>query len=269
MNNFLNKLKQFFKNKNVVTVIGVVLIVLILFGGYQWQINQATAPERIPVATQNIQPRTEITKDMIEYVEIPKNAISENVVKNENLIIGKYSNINSVIPEGSMFYTDVLIEKKELPDIAFVKVKDGEIVYNFSVNMNSTYGNSIFPGNYIDIYMKAEENGKVMIGKLIENIEVLSVKDSSGQPVFESTTENRTPSMLIFGLPSEMYFIAKKASYMSGSPYNVELYPVPHGGSYTEEGATQVSTQYLKDYINANTINIPIDENNNNTDAGE
>ena len=37
---------------------------------------------------------------------------------------------------------------------AFAKVKSGEVVYNFPVDMESTYGNSIFPGNKIDIYIE-------------------------------------------------------------------------------------------------------------------
>ncbi len=250
----MNGIKKFFKNKNVVTLLGIIIIVALLFGGYQWTLNSAVEPVRVPVAVENIQPRTKITEDMIEYKDIPRTVVGENVIQNKELIVGKYTNINSVIPQGSMFYKDVLIEEKELPDIAFVKVKKGEIVYNFPVDMNSTFGNSILPGNYIDIYMKAEENGKIMVGKLIENIEVLAMKDSSGQHVFESTTEGRTPSMMIFGLKSDLYFLLKKASYMSSG---VELYPVPHGGTIKQEGATQVSTEYLKNFINANTVNIP------------
>ncbi|MEG2993091.1 MAG: SAF domain-containing protein [Bacilli bacterium] len=171
MNKFTNTLKKIFTNKNTVTIIGVVIVVSILFFGYKYQINKAVEPQRVPVAIENIQPRTEITEDMIEYIDIAKNAVSDNVVTNSNLIIGKYSNINSVIPKGSMFYKDVLIEKKELPDIAFVKVKKGEIVYNFHVNIDSTYGNSVYPGNYIDIYMKAEDdNQKVMVRIVLVNL---------------------------------------------------------------------------------------------------
>ena len=92
-------------------------------------------------------------------------------------------------------------------------------------------------------------------GKLIENIEVLAVKDSSGRAVFENTSEQRSPSMMIFGLKSNLYTILRKASYMES--LGVELYPVPHGGEVTEEGATQVSTQQLVDYIDAHSVNIP------------
>ena len=257
MNNLAAAAKKFMKNKNIVTIIGVVAILILLYVGYSTQINRAVEPIQIPVATQTIQPRTEITNDMVQIVDMPNVSLSDNVIRSKTQIVGRYSNVNSVIPERSMFYTDTVITKDELPDAAFAKVKAGEVVYNFPVDMESTYGNSIFPGNKIDIYMKVGDGNqeKIMIGKLIENIEVLAVKDSSGKAVFENTSEERTPSMLIFGLKSNLYTILKKASYMDS--LGVELYPVPHGGKITTEGATAVSTQQLVDYIDAHSVNIP------------
>ena len=257
MNNLMASAKKFFKNKNVVTVFGVVIILVLLYIGYSTQINNAVEPVQVPVATQTIQPRTEITDDMVQLIDMPNVSLSDNVIRSTSLIVGKYSNVNSVIPEGSMFYTDTVIDEEELPDAAFAKVKAGEVVYNFPVDMESTYGNSIFPGNKIDIWMKVGDGDdeKIMIGKLIENIEVLAVKDSSGRAVFENTSDARTPSMMIFGLKYNLYTILRKASYMDS--LGVELYPVPHGGEVTEEGATQVSTQQLVDYIDAHSVNIP------------
>ena len=258
MENVMASFKTFFKNKNTVTIIGVIIILVLLYIGYSSQINKAVEPVSIPVATETIQPRTEITSDMVQEIDMPNISISDNVIRSTSQIVGKYSNINTVIPEGSMFYTDTVIDEDELPDAAFTKVKAGEVVYNFPVDMESTYGNSIFPGNKIDIYMKVGngEDELIMIGKLIENIEVLAVKDSSGRAVFENTSEERSPSMLIFGLPADMYSLLKKASYMDD--LGVELYPVPHGGEAPDEGATQVSTQQLVDYINAHSVDIPI-----------
>ena len=266
MNNLVASAKKFFKNKNVVTIIGVVVILILLYVGYSTQINNAVEPVQVPVATQTIQPRTEITDDMVQMVDMPNVSLSDNVIRSRSQIVGQYSNVNSVIPEGSMFYTDTVISEDELPDAAFAKVKSGEVVYNFPVDMESTYGNSIFPGNMIDIYMKVG-NGtdeRIMLGKLIENVEVLAVKDSSGRAVFENTSEDRTPAMLIFGLKSDLYTILKKASYMES--LGVELYPVPHGGEVAEEGATQVSTQQLVDYIDAHSVNIPVPDETDDND---
>ena len=258
MNNLAASAKRFLKNKNMVTIIGVIIILILLYIGYSTQINRAVEPIQIPVATETIQPRTEITDDMVSLIDMPNVSLSDNVIRSRSQIVGMYSNVNSVIPEGSMFYTDSVISEDELPDAAFAKVKSGEVVYNFPVDMESTYGNSIFPGNKIDIYMKVGDgqDEKIMIGKLIENIEVLAVKDSSGRAVFENTSEQRTPSMMIFGLKTDLYLMLKKASYMGS--LGVELYPVPHGGTVDTEGATQVSTQQLVDYIDAHSVNIPI-----------
>ena len=60
MNNFLASAQRFLKNKNTVTIIGVIIILVLLYIGYSSQINKAVQPLRVPVATETIQPRTEI-----------------------------------------------------------------------------------------------------------------------------------------------------------------------------------------------------------------
>lgn len=255
MKNMQMSLKRLFKNKNTVTILGVVAVIATLFIGYKIQVNRAVVPvPNIPIAAQTIQPRTKITSEMISYMNMASTAVKDNVYRKSAEVIGKYSNYNTIIPEGSMFFKEALVAEKDLPDAAFVDIPENEIPYNFPVDMDTTYGNSIFPNNYIDIYMKAEdENGKLMVGKLIENVKVLAVKDSEGNHVFESTTESRTPAFLIFSLNAPMNILLRKASYMN--TFSVELFPVPHGASIaTDEQTTIVSSQRLQDFINANTV---------------
>ena len=248
-------LKRFLKNKNTVTIIGIILVVVILFVGYVIQINRATDPiKNIPVAAQTIQPRTKITDDMIEYIDVASVAVRGNVIRNSSEIIGKYSNINTVIPEGSMFYDETVVSEEELPDATFAGLKKGEKMYMFPVTMESTYANSITPSSYIDIYMKAlNSDGKIMVGKLITNIKVLGVKDSSGNSVFENSEENRTPAYLMFGLNDELWFLLKKASYLTES--SIELFPVPRGQTVTAgEDEKVVSSQTLRGFINSQSV---------------
>ena len=257
MNNLMDSVKRFFKNKNTVTILGVIVILVLLYVGYSTQINSAVNPISIPVASRNIQPRKLITDDMITMIDVPIISVSDNVIRNKSLIVGKYSNINTMIPSGSMFFKETVIDAKDLPDAAFVELEKDQIAYSFPVNMVSTYGNSIMPGNNIDIYMKVGDGNdeKVMIGKLLNNIKVLAVKDSSGRAVFENTDETRTPSMMIFGLKEKMWLLLSKASYLGNQ--GVELFPVPHSGKVKSDGATEVSTKQLEDYINAHAVDIP------------
>jgi len=263
MNNVLMSIKKFFTNKNVVTVLGVLIILVLLYFGYNSTIKKQTRPIRVPVATQTIQPRTLITDEMITYISVPGASVSPNVYRTNDMI-DMYTDVNTVIPEGSMFYKDVIVSKEDLPDSAFTAVKDGERPYALSVTTASTYGNSIFPGNKIDVFMKAtDENGQIMVGRLLERVEVLAVKDSAGNNVFEDTSVNRTPATLLFGVEDYVFTLLKKAEYLKS--FGVELFPVPYGGTAPITGALEVDRKELVAFIEANTVNFSDDTTNNTT----
>lgn len=251
MNDFVNKLKKFFKNKNTVTILGVIIVLALLYWGYSTQVTTSVTPTQVPVAADTIQPRTQITASMITTIDVPNIAVMENVYINSSLIIGMYTNVNTIVPKGSMFYKEALINKSELPDSAFFEIAEDEIPYMFKVSLESTFGNSIYPGSKIDIYMKAaDEDHKVMFGKLLSDVTVVAVKTSQGDDVFEDSSENRTPAYLIFGLQEDIHILLRKAGYLAG----VDLIPVPHGGTLPSEGELRVSTEYLKEYINSKTV---------------
>ena len=100
MNGNLNvsKVKRFLKNKNTVTALCAILIVVVLIVGYTIRVNNATKPVKIPVAKVTIQPRTEITADMITEINVPQEALKGNYYRNVSSLVGKYSNVNTVIP---------------------------------------------------------------------------------------------------------------------------------------------------------------------------
>ena len=50
MNNFVMGLKRFFTNKTVVTILGVLGVLIILFFGYTSSIKKQTNPVVVPVA---------------------------------------------------------------------------------------------------------------------------------------------------------------------------------------------------------------------------
>jgi hypothetical protein len=263
MKNLMFNVKKFLANKNTVTVLGVFLGVLVLYFGYNYRVQQAIKPERIPYALTTIQPRQKITEDMVGYADVPPAMIMGSVIKSANLIIGKYANYNTLIPEGSLFFDNTIISAADLPDSAFIDIPDGYVPFSLPVTVESTYGNSIFPGNYINIYLKAlDDEGKVMVGKLVENIKVLDVKDSSGKHVFENTDEERTSSNLIFAVPEELNLLLRKAYYLKDSAeIAAELIPVPNTESYTGEvGAINITSQYLKTYIELKTSFVPEDQ---------
>ena len=263
MGNVSFKLKKFLQNKNTVTFIGLALCLAIIYFGYNWRIKQAITPVKVPYAKVTIQPRTKITEDMIGYIEVLPSMVNSSTIKNLQNIVGKWSNYNTLIPKGSLFYTSTVVSASELPDAAFVDTPDGYVPFNLTVNTNSTYGNSIFPNNYIDIYLKAlDADGKPMVGKLIENVKVLAVKDKNGRHVFENSEEERTPAIIIFAVPSDVHLLLRNAVELSNvKTVATELIPVPSTESYsTEPGALRLTSTALKNFIELNTGLIPEDQ---------
>ena len=255
MNNFGIALKKFFTNKNTVTIIGIIVILVLLYIGYDRTVKSSVDPINVPVASKRIIAEQEITNDDIAYKRVSKVVVGNNVITSAALIIGKYTNIGVTIPEGSMFYSEWLVEKDNIPGkwIESVDFANGEEAYYFSTDSVKTLGNSVLPGSYIDIYMKAnDENGNMMIGKLLENIQVLVVHDGSGKNVFADSAAIGSPSYLGFALSHEFYILLSKAERLSG----IDLILAPQGlvPQVMDENTILVGSATLRDFIDANTV---------------
>ena len=248
----MGNFKKFLQNKNTVTILGVLACIAILAIGYSMRINQKTALVDVYYANQTIQPKTLITEEMISKTSVPQSFILGTYYQNYNDIVGKYSNYNTIIAQGSLFYSDLLIEEENLPDAMFYDVNEGERIVSFPVTTESTYGNSIMPSNKVDIYVKLMDGDKVVYGEYFEKVEILAVKDSGGNNVFESTDETRTPSYIYFSLPEAKYLLFTSLQYIKNyyTKYEIELVLVPNTIEYKAEEvtATEVTSDYLYDF---------------------
>lgn len=257
MNNLSKSMKKLMGNKNTVTIIGIILCIVILYVGYNMRINEKVKLTRIPYAAQTIQPKTKITADMIEYMNVPADFLRGGYYSNEKDIIGKYSNYNTVIAEGSIFYTSLLTDKDNFPDSAFMDLPSDYTPINYKVNMDSTYANSMMPKSYINIYFKGVDNdGKIMYAKFISNIEILAVKDSAGKHVFENTDEERTPAYMQFGLPEDFHLLFRKALYLEKIS-DIEISLIPSTDDVGEKDKEEVNSE-IKKYIEDRTKNVDV-----------
>ncbi|MBQ6477661.1 MAG: hypothetical protein IJI43_04440 [Bacilli bacterium] len=255
-----NALKKVLGNKNTVTVVGIVAVIFILYFAYNFRINQAITPVEVPYAKELIKPGTQITEDKIGTMQISSTMASNgNIVTNVSDVIDRYANADSIIPEGSLFYKRQVVKKEQLPANIILNVKTGYVLYNLAVNTESTYGNAMYPGNYIDIYLKivkksddtkrVSDTDPIMLGKFISNVKIIAVNDSSGNPVFSNLDEKAEPAMIIFAVPEDIFVMLKKAEYLGN--YEADLIPVPTNESLKDDpGSIKLSNEKMKDYIN-------------------
>ena len=254
MGNIMLKLKRFLGNKNTVTILCVIAGVAVLLIGYNYRVSQAVQPVNVPYALKRMEPKSKVEADNVGTIKVSGAFVeqTEDLITSKQYIIGSewYVNYDTVIPEGGLFYKSQLVKKEDIPDTAFDDIPDGSTIFSLSVDSHSTYGNSIMPGNFIDLYLKAtDDNGKVIFGKFIESIKVLSVRDSSGNDVFQDSTVQRNSGELLFAVKDDLFMLLSEAGFVGG----ITIVPVPRNAAYRNEGdtenGTQVSKQELVDYI--------------------
>lgn len=255
MGSLLNTFKKFFTNKTTVTILGVVVGVAVLFGFYTYRVNNAVNPTWVPVATRTIAATEEITSDDIKMEEIGSSFLTDDIITSTNDLVGKYINTGTSIPEGGMFYTSQIVEKEELPNSIFDEIPDGYTIYQLRVNNESTYANSIFPGDRIDLFMTTTQDDLIYFGEFIRSIEVLAVRDANGENVFD-VTSGRTPAWLLFAVPTDMYRYLKVAEYIA----NVTITPVPRNRTYnTESGSTEITNEELLQMIQSHIMDMGVE----------
>lgn len=249
-------LKKFITNKNTITLFGILAGAAVLLFGYSYRVSQAVNLISVPAANTNIASRSEIVADQIKYVKVPSTIVQTitNMVTDPNAIKGKYVAFNTFISNNSFFLSDALMDKEEMPDSAIDDIPDGYTIFTLPVNMASTLGNSIYPGDKIDLYISGtSDSGKIIYGCFIIGIEVLDVKDTNGQHVFKSDNESRTPANLLFAVPDDLHQLLEKAKRIT----NLSLVPVLRNKNYNP--TTSISSNFLKTLILNKSVSVPMD----------
>lgn len=256
MGNIITTIKRFLGNKNTVTILAVIAGVIVLWYFYNYRVDQAITTVKIPYALEVIDTGKKIESDNIEYKEITKSTLKDSdIITDINYLEGKYICTGTSIPKNGFFYESQVCEKQELPNSIFDDIPEGYTVYTLNVDNEMTYANSIMPNDYIDLYLQAtDDDRQVIYGSLIDSIEVLAVRDSSGRDVFWDSQAGDS-AFLLFAVPDEYHKLLNISELISG--YNIKITPVPRSASYSQKpGETHISSQTLYNFIMSKSATI-------------
>ncbi len=251
MGNIMVSLKKFISNKNTVTILGVLLGLVVLYFGYTWRVNQSTNPVQVPYALNTMTAKTRITAENIGYVSVPNDLVQnwQNIIRDQNFLTdAKLVSFDSKIAANSFFFQENIIEESKMPDSVFSNIPDGYTIFALGVDNKTTYSNSIFPGDMIDLYLTTHDpyENKVAFARFIKSIEVIAVKDSSGQNVFDDKDNLKSPSQLLFAVPEDLFLLLKRSEKIG----DFVIEPVPRNDSYTTTAAaTELVNEDLKNFI--------------------
>lgn len=259
--NVMEKIKKLLLNRNTVTILGVLAGVIALWFAYSITLDKAVKPTRVPVAVKDIPAGSIITKDDIEYVDINRDVLKKaSIITSSSQLINYYVNNNTSVTKGSMFYTSQVVKKDELIDRDLEIIPENYKIYWLSVDNTTTYANSIYPGDKIDLWLLTKVENNYVYEPFITNIEVLSVKDSKGQNVFD-VNSGRTPAVLAFAVPNDIFVYLSKVGFLSG----MSLYPVPiNKNNADKDVTTEISNKELQTLIDSKSIITNPDNTENN-----
>jgi Flp pilus assembly protein CpaB len=162
----------------------------------------------IPVAAQDMAPRTLITKEHIAMVKMPKAYVPASIVLDPQVLIGQYTLINALIPKSSFLYGNTVETLKEAKDYPSLLLKEGQVVYALDVDLKSTSGNTLQPLQKIDLYVTIDYNRMTVVDQLIGNVRILSLKDKNGKDI-EKPSE--LPKLMLVAIDQSLVSLLTKA----------------------------------------------------------
>ena len=179
------------------------------------------------IAAHDIQPRTRITADDLVEVRISRRYLLDHTYNDKSDIIGKYTEIQGMIPAGSPFYAGMLYEEKDLPDQPVLQLKENQVLFTLEVDVAKI--GSITAGQRADIFVTAAPRDETPVtGCLIRNARVVSIKDHKGVPLSskESTGIPYMAELAVGKEQLELLTLAKSAGeiqlYTSSQSYSTE-----------------------------------------------
>lgn len=254
-------IKRFFSNPNTLTFFLVIGLVVVVYFIYNYTVNRAVSPVTIPYSTKMLTSKTQITNESIGTVKISGSFVTlsgNGLIQNKAKILNQYVAEGYQIPQNSFFYKEAIVDENQVSKTSFSDLPDNYNIYNLPVDFHSTYGCSIMPGNYIDLYFKAKDTestgSKIIFELFIKSIQVYKVVDKDGVDVFSYADSDKepTPKYIYFAVPNEIFELLRKAEKVPKG--NIEIIPVPRNAGYSENPEeTTIANEAVENFILSQT----------------
>ncbi|MPM10035.1 hypothetical protein SDC9_56359 [bioreactor metagenome] len=195
---------NFFKNRTVVGVICIVLSLLICFGItplFNKGISQKTEIVRV---AKGITAGDEITKDMVQTVEVGGYNLPENVIKNQDTVVGSFALADMSVGD---YILNTKLAKTPAAENAYLYNLDGRrqaISITIKTFANGLSG-KLQSGDIVSVISPDyRKQGATVIPPELKYVEVISVTASSG---YDANTGEQEENIDERELPSTVTFL--------------------------------------------------------------
>lgn len=124
---------------------------------------------KVAVAKQDVPAYTEITSDMIEWMELPKSSDLSSLIRDEKNIVGNVSIVN--LKKGDLFTANLVRSRVDIPS-------DHRVVW-LNPTENVIMDQQIAAGDHIDIIASYKTSDAIVTKRILANISVVQSEEIS------------------------------------------------------------------------------------------
>lgn len=185
---------KYIKNRYVIFVLCLILAGVIAFVIVPKSNKNMAESVDVVKVTKQIEKNTQITEDMLEIKQMPKQAVTQNTITDKKQIVGKVSNVQ-LLPEDNLVmqkFTDVGTET----DKALYEMDNSEqlAISVTLANLASSVSGKIQPGDVVSVYGFINETKQLADYTDLQYIEVIGVSNSSAEELSTRNSDSETDS---------------------------------------------------------------------------
>lgn len=185
---------KYIKNRYVIFVLCLILAGVIAFVIVPKSNRNMAESVDVVKVTKQIEKNTQITEDMLEIKQMPKQAVTQNTITDKKQIVGKVSNVQ-LLPEDNLVmqkFTEVGTET----DKALYEMDNSEqlAISVTLANLASSVSGKIQPGDVVSVYGFINETKQLADYTDLQYIEVISVSNSSAEELSTRNSDSETDS---------------------------------------------------------------------------
>ena len=185
---------KYIKNRYVIFALCLILAGVIAFVIVPKSNKNMAESVDVVKVTKQIEKNTQITEDMLEIKQMPKQAVTKNTVTDKKQIVDKVSNVQ-LLPEDNLVmqkFTDVGTET----DKALYEMDNSEqlAISVTLANLASSVSGKIQPGDVVSVYGFINETKQLADYTDLQYIEVIGVSNSSAEELSTRNSDSETDS---------------------------------------------------------------------------
>lgn len=185
---------KYIKNRYVIFALCLILAGVIAFVIVPKSNKNMAESVDVVKVTKQIEKNTQITEDMLEIKQMPKQAVTQNTVTDKKQIVGKVSNVQ-LLPEDNLVmqkFTDVGTET----DKALYEMDNSkQLAISVTLaNLASGVSGKIQPGDVVSVYGFINETKQLADYTDLQYIEVIGVSNSSAEELSTRNSDSETDS---------------------------------------------------------------------------